>query len=58
VAFYTALESGKASVIAPLTSLFPLVTVLLAVVILKERLNYGQYAGLALALAAIYLLST
>jgi len=58
VAFYMALESGQASVVAPLTALFPLVTVLLALVVLKERLNRGQLAGLALALAAIYLLST
>jgi uncharacterized membrane protein len=58
LAFYMALTDGKASVVVPLTSLFPLVTVLLAVTALKERLNAGQYCGLALALAAIYLLST
>ena len=34
VAFYMALSAGRASVVVPLTSLFPLVTVLLAMVVL------------------------
>ncbi len=57
VAFYVALQGGSASTVVPLTSLSPLVTVLVGVVFLKERMNRRQYAGLALALAAIYLLS-
>lgn len=57
VAFYMALGGGSASTVVPLTSLSPLVTVLVGVVFLKERLGGRQYAGLALALAAIYLLS-
>ena len=57
VAFYMALEKGKASVVVPLTSLQPLVTVLVAALVLKERITPRQGLGLALALVAIYLLS-
>ena len=58
IAFFQALvKGGKASVVAPVTALFPMVTVLLALVFLKERLSRTQWAGLALAFVAIYLLS-
>jgi bacterial/archaeal transporter family protein len=59
VAFFLALSrGGKASVVTPLVGLAPLVTVLLALWFLGERLNRTQVGGLMLALAAIYLLST
>ena len=51
------LEKEKASVVAPATALFPMVTVVLALLFLKERLGRTQIAGLALAFGAIYLLS-
>ncbi len=57
VAFFLALEKGIASVIVPLTSLSPLVTVLVGVLVLKEKMRWFQYIGLALALVAIYMLS-
>jgi transporter family protein len=57
IAFFVALTRGSASVIVPLTSLSPLVTVLVGVVALKEKMRWFQYVGLVLALAAIYLLS-
>ena len=58
IAFFLALaRGGKASVVAPVTALFPMVTVLLALAVLGERLGRRQWAGLALAFAAIYLLS-
>jgi transporter family protein len=57
VLFFVALAKGNASVIVPLTSLSPLVTVLFGVLVLKEKLRWFHYIGLALALAAIYLLS-
>jgi len=58
LAFFQALvKGGAASIVAPVTALFPMVTVLLAVVFLRERLGRMQWAGLALAFVAIYLLS-
>jgi transporter family protein len=58
IAFFEALvKGGKASVVAPATALFPMVTVVLALIFLKERLGRTQIAGLALAFGAIYLLS-
>ncbi len=58
VAFYLALaRGGKASIVVPLVGLAPLVTVLLALVLLKESLNQIQLAGLFLALISIVLLS-
>jgi transporter family protein len=58
IAFFQALvNGGKASVVAPVTALFPMVTVLLALMLLKEKLGRTQWLGLALAFAAIYMLS-
>ena len=55
---FIALEKGgKASVVIPIVNLFPLVTVVLALAFLGERLNKSQVSGLVFALAAIYLLS-
>jgi uncharacterized membrane protein len=58
VALYTALQlGGEGSVIVPLTGMYPLVTVVVARFLLKERLNRIQILGVALALVAIYLFS-
>jgi len=58
IAFFRALAmGGKASIVAPVTALFPLVTVILAVTFLRERVGTAQKIGLGLALVAIYLLS-
>ena len=56
VAYYHALNlGGKASTVVPLTALYPLVTVVLAMILLRERLNTIQLAGIALSLVAIWL---
>ncbi len=56
--FFQAMETGgKASIVVPATALYPLVTVLLAVVLMRERMSRTQLCGLALALGAIYILS-
>lgn len=58
IAFFQSLVTGgKVSIVAPVTALFPVVTVLLATTLLRERLGRAQIAGLLLAFAAIYLLS-
>lgn len=58
VTYYHALNRGeKAATIVPLTAMYPLVTIVLAVVLLRERLNRIQLGGILLSLAAIYLLN-
>jgi|SRR5581483_6426231 len=58
IGFYLALaKGGKASIVAPLVGLAPLVTVVLALVLLRESLNRAQIFGLVLALISIVLLS-
>lgn len=55
---FRALESGgKASIVISLISLYPLLTVVLAVFILHERINLTQSAGVAVAIVAAILLS-
>ncbi len=55
--FHAFVVGGKASIVTPVTALFPLVTVMLAITFLHERIGTAQKIGLVLALAAIYLLS-
>jgi uncharacterized membrane protein len=46
---------GEASMVFPLTGMFPLVTVFLAVLVLRERLNRVQIVGIGVALVALFL---
>ena len=46
---------GPLSIVLPVSGMFPLVTALLAMLLLRERLNRIQTFGLAVALAAIYI---
>ena len=55
--FQAMVAGGKASVVAPVTALFPMITVILALIFLRERLGRVQWLGLGLAFLAIYLLS-
>jgi uncharacterized membrane protein len=55
IAYYAALNNAKAATIVPLTALYPAVTILLAVPLLKERVMPVQWLGMAVSLAAIYL---
>lgn len=58
LAFFQALvKGGNASVVVPVTALFPMVTVLLAMLFLRERVCRTQWVGLLLAFVAIWLLS-
>ncbi len=55
---FTALESGgKASVVISLVSLYPLLTVAIAVTVMHEKLTAVQGAGIVLAIIAGILLS-
>jgi transporter family protein len=55
--FYLALRNGKASVVVPLTALYPLVTVILGFLLLKESISGVNLIGILLALIAGILLS-
>lgn len=57
LAYYAAMEAGKASIVGPVTSLYPLVSVILALALLKERLNGVQKLGVGLAISSIVVLS-
>ena len=57
LAYFAAMSQGQASIVGPVTSLFPLVTVVLALLLLKERINRLQGIGIILALVAIGVLS-
>jgi transporter family protein len=55
--FFEALGRGPVAVVVPLTALYPAVAVVLSRVFLQEALTLRHLAGLALALAAVWLLS-
>ena len=57
LAFLLAVDRGSASVVVPLTAMYPLVTILLGVMVLKERLTGSHKVGVVLAFAAIFFLS-
>lgn len=57
VCYLLAVTGGLLSVIAPLSSLYPASTLLLARIVLHERLRRVHVAGLALAVAAIVLMT-
>jgi len=55
--FFAALEEGKASTVVTLSALYPLVTILISIAFLHEKLNARQGIGIALALIASVLLA-
>jgi drug/metabolite transporter (DMT)-like permease len=57
-ALFLALERGPVAIASVLISLYPVTTVMLATVILGERLSRVQLAGVALALSSVVLIST
>ncbi|AEB08030.1 EamA family transporter [Desulfobacca acetoxidans] len=55
--FLKALSLGPATVVVPLTSLYPLITVVLGAILLQESLTLRHLAGIILAAGAVWLLS-
>ncbi len=55
--FIYAIRGGKISIVAPLTALYPVVSLALAMIFLKERINIVQFAGIILACVSIVLIS-
>jgi transporter family protein len=50
-------SGGKASIIAPLAGLYPLVSIPIAMVYLSEKIGWRESSGIVCALAAVVLLS-
>jgi uncharacterized membrane protein len=58
LALFAAYRSGgNTSVITAATALYPLITVVLAILVLRERLTWLQVVGLGFAVAAIIIFS-
>jgi len=57
IIWYIVLEKEKASLIVPFTALYPLITVVLSAVFLKEKITVANWIGIILALIAGFLLS-
>lgn len=55
IACYHAIRHAKASTVVPLTAMSPVVTILLAIPILKEPVNAIQWGGIVISLIAILL---
>ena len=57
VAMLLALQASMLSLAGVLMSLYPAATVLLAIVVLRERVTRWQVLGMVLALAAVAMIS-
>ncbi len=55
--FLVALDRGKASVVVPMTALYPVVSILLSILFLGERLTLHQALGIAFSMIALLLFS-
>jgi drug/metabolite transporter (DMT)-like permease len=56
ILYLVAVRQGPLSIVATLTSLYPASTILLARIVLRERLRFVQQAGVACAVLAIVLI--
>lgn len=57
IAYYLALEKGRASMVVPLTALYPGITILLSFVVLGEKVTFYQGIGILLAMASMVMMS-
>lgn len=58
VAVFQAFSSGGwAAIVIPLTNLYPLVTIVIALLVFKEKLNWLNGVGIFLAIPAVIMLS-
>jgi drug/metabolite transporter (DMT)-like permease len=53
----TALQRGPLTIASVLGNLYPLVTIVLGVVVLKERVHHWHAVGIVLALAGVSLIA-
>jgi len=54
--FYKALKLGEASTVVPVAATYPLVSFIIGVVVLQERVTLGKMFGIALIIAGIFFL--
>lgn len=54
---FQTLRQGPAFIVFPIISLYPVLTIILSIVFLKERTNVRQWIGIILAIIAMFLLS-
>jgi drug/metabolite transporter (DMT)-like permease len=54
---FQALRQGPAYIVFPIISLYPVLTIFLSIVFLRERTRIRQWAGIILALVAMFFLS-
>ena len=57
LAFFAAVEKGKVSTVISLSSLYPVITILLSVLLLHEKITRREGLGIAFALVAGWLLA-
>ncbi len=55
--YFIAASKGKIITVVTLTSLYPVITIVLAFLLLKEEINLKQLFGIGFAFVAIFLLS-
>ncbi|EKD72447.1 MAG: hypothetical protein ACD_45C00675G0011 [uncultured bacterium] len=55
--YFIAASKGKIMTVVTLTALYPLITILLAYLLLKETISLKQWLGIGLALVSILLMS-
>lgn len=56
--FFAAASRGRISLVVSITALYPLITILLAAIFLKEPVTAKQLAGMVCAIIAILLMSS
>ena len=57
ISFYVAIQTGKAIIVIPLTSLYPVVTIVLSYLILHEQISLTKGVGIILAVVALVLIA-
>lgn len=57
IGFYILVTRTEVSTVSPLTALYPALTVILAIIFLRESVTPAKLIGIILSLIAIYLLS-
>lgn len=55
-AYFNALHAGRVSSVAPVTASYPLVAMLLAVLLLEEKVSLSRWIGAVLVVAGIFLI--